>query len=152
MEFLQMFPHSPLTLLLDCALILVSLVAHEFGHALVARLYRVPVKKIGFRWTGVYIQRARTTGWPEIAVCLAGPMVNLMLAIAFWNVSHWLAVCNLTIGWVNLLPLTHSDGSHALDALEVMYPRTRVTRAERTIARERMRLIALGAPQTPSKI
>jgi Zn-dependent protease len=147
-----MFPHNLLTLLFDCALILLSLMVHEFGHALVARLYRVPVKKIGFHRMGIYIQRARTTGWPEVAICLAGATVNLLMAAAFWKMSHWFGLFNLVVGIVNLLPISHSDGSHALDALEVMYPRTRITRAERTLAKERMRLIALGVSQTPSKI
>jgi len=121
-----MFPHLLFTLILDCALVLLCLVAHELGHFLVARFYRVPVKKLGFHWMGVYVQRVRTRGWPEVSICLAGAAMNLMLAVAFWDVNHWFALCNLTIGWVNLLPITHSDGSHALDALRAMYPRASI--------------------------
>jgi Zn-dependent protease len=94
------------------------MLAHECGHVLVARFYGVPVKKIGFGWMGMYIQRARTTGWPEISICMAGAAMNLALAIAFWNVSSWFALCNLTFALVNILPISHSDGSHALDALQ----------------------------------
>lgn len=110
------------TLIIDCALILIALIAHELGHVLVARLFGVPVKKFGISWTGPYVRRARTTGWREVAVCLAGATVNLLMALAFWNISHWFALFNLTAGVVNLLPITNSDGSHALEALHIIEP------------------------------
>lgn len=109
-----------LPLIFKCALVLLCMLAHELGHILAARHFRVPVRKIGFSWMGMYIQRARTTGWPEISVCLAGATMNLLLALAFWNVSYWFALCNLVFGIVNLLPITNSDGSHALVALQAM--------------------------------
>ncbi|HEV2462469.1 MAG TPA: site-2 protease family protein [Acidobacteriaceae bacterium] len=109
-----------LPLIFKCALVLLCMLAHELGHILAARHFRVPVRKIGFSWMGMYIQRARTTGWPEISVCLAGATMNLLLALAFWNVSYWFALCNLVFGIVNLLPITNSDGSHALVALHAM--------------------------------
>lgn len=112
---------SPLlSLILKCALVLLCMLAHELGHILVARHFHVPVRKIGFNWMGMYIRRARTTGWPEISVCLAGATMNLLLALAFWNVNYWFALCNLVFGVVNLLPITNSDGSHALAALRAM--------------------------------
>lgn len=112
---------SPLfSLIFKCALVLLCMLAHELGHILVARHFHVPVRKIGFSWMGMYIRRARTTGWPEISVCLAGAAMNLLLALAFWNVSYWFALCNLVFGVVNLLPITNSDGSHALAALRAM--------------------------------
>ena len=113
------------TLILDCALVLVALTAHELGHILVARIFHVQVKKIGLSWTGPYVRRARTTGWREVAICLAGATVNLLLAVAFWNISHWFALFNLTAGVVNLLPITHSDGTHALEALRMIEPQAR---------------------------
>jgi Zn-dependent protease len=110
-----------LAVLLKCALIFTCMLAHEIGHILIARFYHVPVRKLGLNWMGMYIQRARTTGWPEVAVCLAGATMNLVLALAFWHISYWFALCNLTFGWVNLLPIPHSDGRHALDALRAMH-------------------------------
>jgi Zn-dependent protease len=106
------------------------MLAHELGHIVVARYHRIPVKKIGFNWTGMYIRRTRSTGWPEISVCMAGAAVNLTLALAFWNISNWFALCNLVFGLVNLLPITHSDGSHALDALRVMRSASRVQQSQ----------------------
>lgn len=113
-----------LDLLLNCALVVLCMACHEVGHILAARFHYVRVKKIGFNWMGMYIQRARTSGWPEVSVCIAGATMNLALAIAFWNVNHWFAICNLTFAWVNLLPIPHSDGSHALEALRAMHQRT----------------------------
>lgn len=110
-----------LSFLWKCALVLLCMFAHELGHILVARHYRVPVRKIGVNWMGMYIRRARTTGWPEIQVCMAGAAMNLVLAAAFWNVNYWFALCNLVFGLVNILPITNSDGSHALAALRAMH-------------------------------
>lgn len=104
----------------NLALMLLCVLAHELGHIIVARYHHVPVRKIGFSWMGMYIQRARTTGWPEISVCLAGATMNLLLAAAFWNVGHWFALCNLVLGIVNILPITNSDGSHAIVAFQAM--------------------------------
>lgn len=109
-----------LSLIFKCALVLLCMLAHELGHILVARHFRVPVRKIGFNWMGMYVQRARSTGWPEIFVCMAGATMNLLLALVFWNVSYWFALCNLVFGIVNILPITHSDGSNALAALHAM--------------------------------
>jgi Zn-dependent protease len=112
-----------LPLLWSVLLIVLCMVCHECGHILAARFHHVPVHKIGVNWMGMYIQRARTSGWPEVTVCIAGAAMNLALAAAFWNVNHWFALCNLTFGWVNLLPIPHSDGSHALEAIRAMQQR-----------------------------
>jgi Zn-dependent protease len=118
------------TLILDCALIVIALVAHEYGHALVARLFGVEVKEFGVRWTGPYVRRARTTGWREVAICIAGATVNLILAAALWKVDRWFALFNLTVGLVNLLPVSHSDGTHALEALRVIESSAPTTKDE----------------------
>lgn len=123
-----------LSFTLKCALVLLCMLAHEVGHILVARHFHVPVRKIGFSWMGMYIRRARTTGWSEVSICMAGATVNLVLAIAFWNVSYWFALCNLMFGLVNILPITHSDGSHALAAIRAMQEaRARQTPAIRSV-------------------
>jgi Zn-dependent protease len=120
-----MLPHSfsldlVVSLIVKCVLVLICMLAHEFGHIIVASYYRVPIKKIGFNWTGMYIQRARSSGWPEVSTCLAGAAANLTLAIVFWNVDSWFALCNLMFALVNVLPIPHSDGTHALQAVRAM--------------------------------
>lgn len=114
-----------LTLLSKLALIVLCMACHEAGHVMLARVHRVAVKKIGFSWMGMYIQRERAAGWPEVSICIAGAAVNLALAIAFWDVNSWFALCNLTFAWVNILPIPHADGSHALEALRAMYQEAR---------------------------
>jgi len=118
-----MFSHLT-PLLINCTLVLLCMALHELGHVFAAFFYRVPVRKIGISRMGMYIRRARTTGWPEVSICLAGAAMNFLLAVMFWNTGHWFALCNLTFALVNILPITHSDGSHALDALRTMYPQT----------------------------
>jgi Zn-dependent protease len=109
-----------MSILLDDVLMILQLIltmlAHELGHVLAARYFGVPVRKLGLGRLGPYVRRARTTGWPEVSICLAGAAANLALAIAFWNADHWFAVCNFTFAWVNLLPIANSDGTHALEA------------------------------------
>ncbi len=112
-----------LSLISKCALVLACMVLHELGHILVAHYYHVPIKKIGFSKLGMYIQRTRSAGWPEVATCLGGPAMNLVLTVAFWHVNGWFALCNLTFAGVNLLPLAHSDGSHAWEAFRAMHQR-----------------------------
>ena len=109
--------HAFKLIMLGVAQLALAFAAHELGHVLAARWFGVPIRKLGFGRLGPYVRRARTTGWPEIVICLAGAAVNLALAIAFWNADHWFAVCNFTFGWVNLLPIANSDGTHALEAL-----------------------------------
>ena len=119
-----MVPHS-VSLLFSfvskCMLVLLCMLAHEIGHILVARFYHVPVKGIGLNRFGIYIRRARARGWPEIATCMAGAAMNLTLAVLFWKLNNWFALCNLMVGIVNVLPITNSDGSHALDAIQAMH-------------------------------
>lgn len=95
--------------------VVVATLVHEAGHLVAALWFKVPVRKVGLHWQGVYVQRARTTGWPEVCICLAGPAVNLMLAVVYLPCP--LGLCNLVLAVVNLLPITNSDGTHALEVL-----------------------------------
>lgn len=114
------------SLLMNCALAVACMFAHELGHIIVARYYRVPIRKIGFNWTGMYIQRARVSGWAEVSTCMAGAAMNMSLALLFWNVNYWFALCNLVFAVVNILPIANSDGTHALEAVRAMNQRSGV--------------------------
>lgn len=91
----------------------VAYLLHECGHIMAALYFKVPLRRVGLCRKGVYVQRARTTGWPEVVICLAGPAVNLVLAL----LPGPAGLCNLVIGVVNLLPIKNSDGTHALEIL-----------------------------------
>lgn len=101
--------------------IALTMLLHECGHLVACWSFGVKVKRIGFCWTGAYIQRERSAGWGEVTVCLAGPAVNLALAIALWRWDSWAALLNLIYFVVNLLPIANSDGTHAWEALEAKF-------------------------------
>jgi Zn-dependent protease len=112
--------HHALALGWYVLLITLCMVSHELGHVFAAWFYRVQVRKIGLAKLGMYVQRARTDGWPEIVICLAGPATNLALALIYRDANPWFALCNLSFGWVNLLPIAHSDGLHVWEAFSAM--------------------------------
>lgn len=109
---------------------LIAVLGHELGHVLVARLCGVRIKQVGFGRRGVYVRRARTTGWPEISICLAGAAANLLFAVVFRHVNGC-ALCNVVFAIVNLLPIPNSDGSHALEELQAMRWKRFVDRVRR---------------------
>lgn len=120
-------------MLVKALLIVAAFAAHECGHILAARWFGVPIRKVGLSGRGPHIRRARTTGWPEILICLAGPAANLALAVAFAHRNPWFMLCNATFCWFNLLPIAHSDGGHALEAFFDMRWKRLVDRVGNTV-------------------
>ena len=102
---------------------LASLLMHEAGHILAATFLGVPVREFGLRMAGAYIRRApAATLQDEVLIATAGPLMNfcLMLPLSFVPVlGHQLALGNLALGLVNLLPIPSSDGMRILRALRV---------------------------------
>lgn len=97
--------------------ILLTMAAHEMGHIIAATWYGITIRKVSIGWLGIYVLRTRARGWPEVSICLAGIVVNTILAVVFWHCCHFFALANFTFAWVNLMPIPHSDGRHALEAL-----------------------------------
>lgn len=91
-----------------------AMALHEIGHLIIALAVRVKVHQVGISRKGPYIRRAPGTIAQNLAVTLAGPGMNLWLALLFQHVSPHFALCNLVIGITNLLPIPASDGSRAL--------------------------------------
>ncbi|MAB88336.1 MAG: site-2 protease family protein [Planctomycetes bacterium] len=114
-----------------------SILAHEFGHALVARRYGIRTESIALH---VFGGVARLTSEPrrpahEFWVAAAGPAVSLALALAFFLISAtipvkatlpfmviylaaWqLAWANLILGVFNLIPGFPLDGGRILRAI-----------------------------------
>jgi len=100
------------------ALLLASLLLHEAGHMLTARLLWVPVREFGLKLGGAYTRRAYATRRrDEILIAASGPLMNLLLVVPLIFVPHLgpqLATCNLLLGVINLLPLPSSDGLRIL--------------------------------------
>lgn len=120
---------------LATALLVVSLLLHECGHAAAAWLTGTPFSAIGFCAKGAYIRRKRAKGVRgEIFIAATGPAVNFILAIAVWHAGHlvqWLALMNLLIGATNLIPLKGSDGARIYTCFrELWSPQTLLTTPE----------------------
>ena len=96
---------------------LAAVVLHELSHIAVARLQGLKIKRIGITWKGPYIVREPGSPWQNLRVCLAGPVVNLVLAVLCWRAAPAFAVCNMVLGAFNLLPIPGSDGHRAMHVL-----------------------------------
>jgi Zn-dependent protease len=91
---------------------LLAMALHEAGHLVAALAVGVRIKKIGFRWKGLYIVREAGSPGKNALISLAGPMANLILVLS-WHTSPLFGLANLCFTFFNLLPLQGSDGERA---------------------------------------
>lgn len=119
-------------------LIFVCVVLHELGHSLAAQRYGIPVSRILLLPIGgmAQFERIPRDPWKEIVISLAGPAVNVVLAIlllplAQWTAPtasphlplgvggllQWLLIINIMMGVFNLLPIFPMDGGRVFRAL-----------------------------------
>lgn len=111
--------------------LVVSVALHEIGHALVARASGAHVDHIALTlWGGHTTYRARRVGsLPSVLISLAGPAVNLVIAVAAAlaeraapgaGSSHLLTMIS-SLNWAlavfNVLPGLPMDGGRALESL-----------------------------------
>lgn len=98
-----------------------SAVCHELGHLAALRLAGARVERLRLTAFGAEIRAdTRRLSYPaELACTLAGPAVNLLLAVAFarWAGGYAAAGANLLLGCFNLLPVPALDGGRALHLL-----------------------------------
>ncbi len=117
------------------AVLVGSVLVHELGHALVARLRGLAVSGIYLHLVPfAYVERGKPAD--EWRVAVGGPLLSLLLggALMFWvyathdvpamELRYWLqtplcfaAVINTAMGLVNLVPALPLDGGRALRAL-----------------------------------
>ena len=112
--------------------LLVSVLLHELGHALIARWYRIGVRGITVEMLGGYTEMDGDVPRPrvELAVSLAGPAVSLTLGLAAtgaavvlstgtvaWLIAFQVAAANLIVALFNVLPGLPLDGGRALRAV-----------------------------------
>ena len=117
--------------LLSALLLFASILLHELGHAVVARRHGVEIEEIDLWLLGGV---ARMKGYPheardELRFALAGPLVTLVVAAAFWITAAVLpastpaaiealitsqAIINTAILFFNLIPAPPLDGGTVL--------------------------------------
>lgn len=113
-------------------LLFVSVLAHEFGHSLVAKAQGIPVKSITLFLLGgvASLEREASSPGREAVMAAAGPLVSLTIGAASWGVAWvlpgpqqveavllYLGVANLALAIFNLLPGFPLDGGRVLRAL-----------------------------------
>ncbi len=106
--------------------IFVSILLHEFGHALVARHYGVNTESIELWALGGVARLDRESPSPRAdgLIAAAGPLTSLVLglttfglALAFnSNALAWIGVLNLFLAAFNMLPGAPLDGGRVLRA------------------------------------
>jgi Zn-dependent protease len=140
--------------------LVLSMLAHELGHALVARRLGWRVRRIELNVAGGAAVLDGSAVRPEPAITWAGPLVNLVLGLALllaaamlpeagpvapgpWSVPPpateglgrrvllWLGWGNLLLGLVNLLPAYSLDGGYLLH--EAIRRRAGLRRALRVV-------------------
>lgn len=112
-------------------LLAVSVLAHELGHCLAARLFRIPVREVRLYLIGGVSELGRSPSSPaeEALVAGAGPAVSILLTgicwlltdLAAWRSVGWLillelAVANGVVAAFNLLPALPLDGGRVARA------------------------------------
>ncbi|MHB1928636.1 MAG: site-2 protease family protein [Acidimicrobiales bacterium] len=115
--------------------LLLSVLAHEIGHAVVARRAGLTLEGIPRSWMGggtPLVGGASTPG-REVAVAAVGPGISLVLGGVFVGVEAllraagagalsiaavgWLAVINVVLALFNLIPASPLDGGKVLHAI-----------------------------------
>lgn len=126
-------------------LLIVSLIAHELGHALLARRRGIAVDGIRLWLFGGIAQMSGdwVTGTTEMLVAAIGPAITLVISGVFvgatWLlvqigapplvivVTEWLAAVNLALLVFNLIPAFPLDGGRILRGFIWMRTRNRMT-------------------------
>ena len=123
-----------------------SVLVHELGHAVIARLYGVEVQEITLWFLGglAQFEELPKQRGAEAVVAVAGPVTSLILAALGFGASFlaatglpsatifvfsYLALTNLFLAVFNLLPALPLDGGRILRSLLALaMPNTRATR------------------------
>jgi Zn-dependent protease len=123
-----------------------SVLAHELGHALVARRFRVQTREIVLMPLGgvALLDDRPARPWHELVIAFAGPLVSLVLGgLAFAVYQFYsddfvadLGAINLMLGVFNLVPAFPLDGGRMLrSGLQMRLGLMRATRIAARVGR-----------------
>ncbi|MFK8023059.1 MAG: site-2 protease family protein [Ilumatobacter sp.] len=109
------------------AAVFLSILAHEFGHALVARRYGVDTQSIDLWALGgvARLDREPPTPRADGFIAVAGPLVSLVIGVVVFGagllttsaVVAWIGFVNLILAVFNMLPGAPLDGGRVLRAV-----------------------------------
>jgi len=120
--------------LVTLALLMVSIIAHEVAHAIIAEHYHMPIESITLFIFGGVAEMKGEPSHPkgEFLMALAGPAMSALLGGVFYGayeiylffreydpaaeVMHFLGILNLIIAGFNVIPAFPLDGGRALRA------------------------------------
>ena len=104
-----------------------SILAHEFGHALVARRYGVQTESIDLWALGgvAHLDREPPTPRADGLIAVAGPLVSLGIGVIALGIGialqspaiGWIGIVNLFLAVFNMLPGAPLDGGRVLRAV-----------------------------------
>ena len=112
-------------------LLYLSVLMHEISHALVAKGFGMPVRSVTLHFLGgvTEIEGESKTPWREFCISIAGPITSVAVAGAAWGLTYLapdglllftcqaLALTNLVVGLLNLVPGMPLDGGRVLRAI-----------------------------------
>lgn len=130
------------------AVVFVSVLVHELGHAVVARAFGFTPDVRLYTWGGVTTWTTRAAPGPlrHLAISLAGPFVGILLGLACWALkAHvplpWARRVLQDFVWasgvwgaINLIPILPLDGGQALHAVIALFAPSRAEQAARVIS------------------
>jgi Zn-dependent protease len=62
-------------------------IIHEAAHVAIAWTHGVKIKRVGISWRGPFIVREQGEPTADAKIAIAGPIANLLLALACWHVA-----------------------------------------------------------------
>lgn len=123
--------HYALIGVLSAIFLFVSVLAHELSHSLVAKHFKIPIKRIQLFFFGglAEINDSKIEPRQELLMAIAGPIFSIIFGIlclyilpfsstvTLTAILHYLGRINLVLGIFNLMPGFPLDGGRALRAV-----------------------------------
>ncbi|MEZ6126676.1 MAG: site-2 protease family protein [Planctomycetaceae bacterium] len=132
-------PEQPAFVFLGVICLLISVLVHELGHAVMCRRYGFP-SEIVLYFLGGYATSTRFSTWKNVKVSFAGPAAGLVLFLLLYysrlipgvteildqyvaarRCMHVLLFFNLMVNLMNLVPCLPLDGGQIMQALMYRY-------------------------------